>query len=330
MRIGLTYDLRDDYRGMGLSEEALAEFDSPETVAAIEGVLRSLGHETDRIGHVRHLAARLVKGDSWGLVFNIAEGLKGRSREAQVPALLEAYGIPYVFSDPLTLAVTLDKAVAKRLVRDAGIPTTPFALIESDDDIAAACALPFPVFIKPLAEGTGKGCTAASKVTAPAALAEAARALRGRFNQPVIAEPYLPGREFTVGVVGNGDKARVIAVLEVLLGANADPGVYSFDNKELCDSRVTYRLADDAEARAAAASALAAYKTLGCRDASRLDLRSDANGVPHFMEVNALAGLHPTHSDLPILSTMAGLPYEALIGQIMEAATVRCGLAGSA
>jgi D-alanine-D-alanine ligase len=330
MRIGLTYDLRDDYRDMGLSEEALAEFDSPETVAAIESVLRGLGHETDRIGHVRHLAARLVKGETWSLVFNIAEGLKGRSREAQVPALLEAYGIPYVFSDPLTLAVTLDKAVAKRLVRDAGIPTAPFALIESGGDLAAAGALPFPVFVKPLAEGTGKGCTAASKVTTPAELAEAAQALLARFNQPVIAEPYLPGREFTVGVVGNGDKARVIAVLEVLLGANAEPGVYSFDNKELCESRVTYRLADDAEARAAAASALAAYRTLGCRDASRLDFRSDGNGVPQFLEVNALAGLHPTHSDLPILSTLAGLAYEDLIGEIMEAAGARYGLVGAA
>ena len=330
LRIGLTYDLRDDYRAMGFSEEALAEFDSPETVAAIEAVLRRLGHATDRIGHIRHLAQRLVAGDTWDLVFNIAEGLKGRSREAQVPGLLEAYGIPYVFSDPLTLAVTLDKAVAKRLVRDAGIPTAPFAVIETEEDAAKACALPFPVFVKPLAEGTGKGCTAASKVSDPARLADVARALRARFNQPVLAEPYLPGREFTVGVVGNGDKARVIAVLEVLLGANAEPGVYSYTNKELFESRVTYRLADDAEARQAAASALLAYRTLGCRDASRLDLRSDANGVPQFMEVNALAGLHPTHSDLPILSNLAGMTYDGLIGAIMEAALARYGIAGPA
>lgn len=326
LHIGLTYDLRDDYRAMGFSEEALAEFDSPETVAAIEAVLRRLGHRTDRIGHVRHLAARLVAGDTWDLVFNIAEGLHGRSREAQVPALLEAYGIPYVFSDPLTLAVTLDKAVAKRLVRDGGIPTAPFALIETEEDAAKACALPFPLFVKPLAEGTGKGCTAASKVDDPADLADTVRALRARFNQPVLAEPYLPGREFTVGVIGNGDRVRVIAVLEVLLGANAEPGVYSYDNKELWESRVTYRLAGDTEARQAADSALAAYKTLGCRDASRLDFRSDARGVPQFMEVNALAGLHPTHSDLPILSTLAGLSYDDLIGGIVEAALARYGL----
>lgn len=330
LRIGLTYDLRDDYRTMGFSEEALAEFDSPETVAAIEGVLRRLGHETDRIGHIRHLAQRLVAGDTWDLVFNIAEGLTGRSREAQVPALLEAYGIPYVFSDPLTLAVTLDKAIAKRLVRDAGIPTASFAQIETEEDAAKACALPFPLFVKPLAEGTGKGCNLASKVTDPAQLADSARALRARFNQPVIAEPYLPGREFTVGIVGNGDQARVIAVLEVLLGQNAEPGVYSYDNKEQFESRVTYRLPEDGEAQQAAESAMAAYRTLGCRDASRLDFRSDASGIPQFMEVNALAGLHPTHSDLPILSNMAGMTYDDLIGEIVGAALARYGLVGSA
>lgn len=330
LRIGLTYDLRDDYRDMGFSEEALAEFDSPETVEAIEAALRRLGHETDRIGHIRHLAQRLVAGDSWDLVFNIAEGLSGRSREAQVPALLEAYGIPYVFSDPLTQAATLDKAIAKRLVRDGGVPTAPFAVIETEEDAAKACALTFPVFVKPLAEGTGKGCSAASKVSDPARLADVARALRARFNQPVIAEPYLPGREFTVGVVGNGDKARVIAVLEVLLGQNAEPGVYSYDNKEQFETRVSYCLADDAEARQAGEFALAAYRTLGCRDASRLDFRSDAKGIPQFMEVNTLAGLHPTHSDLPILSNMAGMTYDDLIGEITAAALTRHGLVGSA
>ena len=329
MRIGLTYDLRDDYRAMGFSEEALAEFDSPETVAAIEDVLCRQGHELDRIGHIRHLVARLAAGDTWDLVFNIAEGLAGRSREAQVPALLEAYGIPYVFSDPLTQAVTLDKAVAKRLVRDAGIPTAPFVVIDSDAD-AESCELPVPVFLKPLAEGTGKGCTAASKVTDRAELVRVARMLRDRFGQPVIAETYLPGREFTVGVVGNGASARVVAVMEVLLGANAEPEVYSYDNKELCESRVTYRLANDPEAQEAAVSALAAYRALGCRDASRLDLRSNTDGVPQFMEVNSLAGLHPTHSDLPILSTLSGMTYDDLIGEILEAARTRCGLVGSA
>ena len=325
MRIGLTYDLREDYAGRGLPEEALAEFDSPETIASIEAALEANGHRAERIGHVRALAARLVEGHRWDLVFNIAEGLSGRSREAQVPALLEAFDQPYTFSDPLTQAAGLDKAVAKRLVRDAGVPTAPFAVIETDAD-ARACELPFPVFVKPIAEGTGKGCERASKCADRRALVQAARSLRARFGQPVLAEPFLPGREFTAGVLGNGREARVVGVMEIELLANAEAEVYSFVNKELCEDRVVYRLADDAEAREAGRVALAAYRALGCRDAARLDLRSDAAGQPQFLEVNTLAGLHPTHSDLPILAGKAGMPFAALIGAIVEAAAERQGL----
>lgn len=328
MRIGLTYDLRDDYAGRGLSDEALAEFDSPETVAAVEAALRANGHETDRIGHVQALAARLVAGERWDLVFNFAEGLSGRSREAQVPALFEAFGQPYTFSDPLTQAAGLDKAVAKRLVRDAGVPTAPFAILETEED-AETCDLPFPVFVKPIAEGTGKGCELASKCRDPAEMAAAGRRLRARFSQPAIAEPFLPGREFTVGVLGNGEGAEVVGVLEVLLLETAEAEVYSFDNKELCESRVLYRLADDPEAREAGRVALAAYRALGCRDAARLDLRSDGAGRPQFLEVNTLAGLNPTHSDLPILAAQAGMPYEVLIGRIVQCAAERQGLDGA-
>ncbi|TCP43316.1 D-alanine--D-alanine ligase family protein [Rhodovulum marinum] len=325
MLIGLTYDLREDYAGMGLSEEALAEFDSPETVAAIEAALGALGHRVDRIGHVRALAARLVAGDRWDLVFNIAEGLAGRSREAQVPALLEAFGVPYTFSDPLTQAVGLDKAVAKRLVREAGVPTAPFAVLD-DAAADAACDLPCPLFLKPLAEGTGKGCERASKVTDRAALAPTAAALRARFGQPVLAEGFLPGREFTVGILGNGAGAAVIAVMEIELPRTAEAEIYSFENKELCATRVAYRLAEDAEAQEAGRVALAAYRALGCRDAARVDIRSDGAGRPQFLEVNTLAGLHPTHSDLPILSGLAGLSHDRLIAGIVAAARARLGL----
>jgi D-alanine-D-alanine ligase len=326
MHIGMTYDLRDDYRATGTySEEALAEFDSVETIDALEAALRAAGHDVDRIGNIRMLAPRLVAGDRWDLVFNIAEGLSGRSREAQVPALLEAYSIPYVFSDPLTQAATLDKAVAKRLVRDAGLPTAPFAVIAGDAD-AERCALPYPVFLKPVAEGTGKGCELTSKVSDKASLACAARELRARFDQPVLAETFLPGREFTVGILGTGETAEAIGVLEITLNDSAEPEIYSFVNKELCETKVTYTLVDDAEARAAAATALAAYRALDCRDAARIDLRSDAAGIPHFLEINTVAGMHPTHSDLPMLATAAGIPYEALVARIVDAAANRYGL----
>lgn len=325
MRIGLTYDLRDDYRDWGLSAEALAEFDSPETIAEIEGALRRLGHSVERIGHVRALAAALVAGRRWDLVFNICEGLAGRSREAQVPALLEAFDQPYTFADPLTQAVTLDKAMAKRLVRDAGLPTAPFAVLAgADDDIA--CILTFPAFVKPLAEGTGKGCERASKVLDREELVAAARDIRARFRQPALVEAFLPGREFTVGLVGEAEAAQVIGVMEIALASAADEAIYSFESKELCETRVIYTLADDEETREAARIALAAYRLLGCRDAARIDVRSDAEGQPHFLEANPIAGLHPSHSDLPMLAAKAGWSYDDLIGAIVRAAASRYGL----
>ncbi len=325
MRAGLTYDLRDDYLAEGFSEDDVAEFDSVSTIEAIEAALSRLGFSVERIGNVKALAKRLVAGDRWDFVFNIAEGLHGRSREAQVPALLEAYGIPYTFSDPLVLALTLDKAMAKRIVRDHGIPTTPFAVVETIADIAKI-QLPYPLFAKPLAEGTGKGIDTRSKITDELSLNAVCRDLLKKFRQPVLVETYLPGREFTVGIVGTGPKARVIGVMEVTLLGSAEPEVYSYVNKEECESRVRYTLATDAEARRAGETALAAYRALDCRDGGRVDLRSDGGHVPHFMEVNPLAGIHPTHSDLPILSTLAGVTYDTLIREIVGSCLTRNGL----
>lgn len=327
MHIGLTYDLRDHYLAAGYDAEEVAEFDSIDTIDAIAGALGRGGFVVDRIGTIRQLAQRLVAGERWDLVFNIAEGLRGVGREAQVPALLDAYEIPYVFSDPLVMALTLHKGIAKRVVRDSGVPTAPFAVVEAMADLATI-DLPFPLFAKPIAEGTGKGVTPASRVASPTALRKICRQLLDRYRQPVLVETFLPGREFTVGVVGSGPAASAIAVLEVHLTDRAEAGVYSYVNKEECESRVIYKLADDAQARSAADVAVAAWRALGCRDGGRVDLRQDAQGRAMFLEVNPLAGLHPTHSDLPIMCDLAGIGYDALIGRIVDSALRRCGRAG--
>ena len=287
----MTYDLRDDYLAEGYGEEETAEFDHPVTIDAIEGALRELGYETDRIGHIRSLAARLVKGDRWDLVFNIAEGLKGFGREAQVPALLEAYDIPYTFSDPLILSLTLHKGMTKRVIRDLGIPTPDFAVVESADEIAAV-DLPYPLFAKPVAEGTGKGVTAASKITDRAELERVCLSLLRTFRQPVLVETYLPGREFTVGIIGTGEEAFAPGVLEVHLTEKAEKEVYSYINKEDWHGRIEYRLATDDMARQAAETALAAWRGLGCRDGGRIDLRADAAGIPEFYRGQS-PGRHP-------------------------------------
>jgi D-alanine-D-alanine ligase len=317
MRIGLTYDAIADWQGQGLDAEQLAEFDAEATIAAIANHLAGRGHAVERIGRAQALCARLDAGVRWDIVFNICEGLRGPGREALVPALLEAAGIPATFSDSLVLALCLQKGHTKRIVRDAGVPTAPFAVLEHAD---VPLDLPFPVFVKPVAEGTGKGIGPASLCRSGAEVAAAAERLIARFGQPALVEQFLPGREFTVGILGSGTAAAAIGVMEI-----DSPATYGFATKKDY-AAVRYRLADDAEGREAAAAALAAWRVLGCRDLGRVDLRSDAAGRPMFLEVNPLAGLHPVDSDLVILARLAGRDHAWLLDRVMELACARVGL----
>ncbi len=322
MKIGLTYDLRQTYLDMGYGEEETAEFDRIDTIEAVEQTLQGLGYSTDRIGNIWSLTERLCHGDRWDLVFNIAEGLRGIGREAQVPALLDAYDIPYTFSDPLVLALTLHKGMTKRVLRDMEIPTPDFVEVNTEEDIGKI-RLPYPLFAKPIAEGTGKGINTASKIKSKAELDRVCRELLVRYKQPVLVETFLPGREFTVALAGTGKHARVLGVMEIFLKTNAEADVYSYVNKEECERCVDYILVDDALARNASETALKAWAGLNCRDAGRADLRTDARGIPNLMEINPLAGIHPQHSDLPIICNLAGVSYVRLIEMIMESALLR-------
>lgn len=327
MKIGITYDLRKEYLDMGFTEEETAEFDSEETVYAIKDAIQKLSHEVTLIGNIYELVRRLSNGERWNLVFNISEGLYERNREAQVPALLEAYNIPYTFGDPLTLAICLDKAMAKSVVRDAGITTPDFFVVSSieDSDLNSFTRnAMFPLFVKPAAEGTGKGINTESIVHDADELNRQCIKLLKKYNQPVLIEKYLPGREFTIGILGTGKTARVIGLIEVKLLKNAEPLVYSFMNKELCEKRVKYiQLRDKRIIKEASDIALNAYRALGCRDAGRVDIRADKDGKLYFLEMNPLSGLHPTHSDLPILCGKAGISYKELISQIISSAVTR-------
>lgn len=322
MKIGMTYDLRDAYLAMGYGEEETAEFDRGSTIDSIEAELQALGHQTDRIGHVRELAARLVAGDRWDLVFNIAEGLHGIGREAQVPALLDAYEIPYTFSDPLVSALTLHKGMTKSVLRDLDIPTTDFALVEGPDDLSKV-NFGFPVFAKPVAEGTAKGIDGASKIRTRAELARRCRHIVDTYHQAAIVEPFLPGREFTTSVVGTGAKARVVGTLEIELRADAEPDAYTYVNKEKCEDLVRYFLTDPESAKKCEEISLRVWRDLGCRDGGRVDLRADENGELQVLEVNPLPGLHPEHSDLPMTCTAVGMPYRELIRAIVDSAARR-------
>jgi D-alanine-D-alanine ligase len=323
VRIGLAYDLKDDYLALGFTEDAVAEFDSRATIDAVSGALESHGHEVVRIGHLRALAERLVAGERWDLVFNIAEGVVGFGRESQVPALLEAYGVAYTFSDPLVCALTLHKGMAKHVARGCGVPTPDFAVVATAAE-AAGVKLALPLFVKPVSEGSSKGVTAKSLVTSRDALLEVCDNLVREYRQPVLVETYLSGREFTVGILGSGESAAALATLEVVLLERAEQGVYSYRNKVEWQQRVDYRLLESGELRSEVeAVALATWRCLGCRDAGRVDVRLDGAGRPHMLEVNPLAGLTPGYSDLPIMAALAGMDYRTLIGEILHCATSR-------
>lgn len=325
MKIGLTYDLRSDYIAEGYSEEETAEFDSPVTIDGIDNALIELGYKTDRIGNAKRLMARLAQGDRWDLVFNFAEGMYGLARESQVPAILDVYNIPYTFSDPLVLSLALHKGITKSVVRQAGIPTPDFAVVERPEDVDAI-DLPFPLFAKPVAEGTSKGITGASKIRDKAALKKTCTDLLEQFHQPVLVETFLPGREFTVGVTGSGDDAQTIGTMEIVLLANAEAEIYSYANKENYTDRVRYKLvrpSDDPVAAEVERLTLASWRALNCRDGGRVDVRCDAVGRPHFLEVNPLPGLNPERSDLPIICGFVGVSFVELIDRIVSSAKKR-------
>ncbi|HDT12036.1 MAG TPA: D-alanine--D-alanine ligase [Candidatus Marinimicrobia bacterium] len=322
MNIGFTYDLKDDYLKQGYSEVDVAEFDSIETIDGIENTLQNQGYTVDRIGSIKSLILRLCRGDSWDLVFNIAEGIHGIGREAQIPAVLDAYNIPYVFSDPLVFSVTLHKGMAKRIVRDGGVRTPAFYIVRSIEDVNGV-NLKYPLFVKPLSEGTGKGISSNSVIHSLNELAVICKQLLIQYDQPVLVERYLPGREFTVGITGTGKHGRVVGVMEICFKPEASSEVYGLYNKKNYRKFIEYTVPEKEMVEKCSLVALQAWRLLECRDGGRIDLRNNEDDEPEFIEVNPLAGLHPIESDLPILARLNGTSYDELISQIMESALTR-------
>ena len=324
MKIGITYDLRDDYIKEGYSLEETAELDRISTIDAIDNAIKSLGHQTERIGNIKSLIKNLNKGNRWDLVFNISEGLHGKySRESQVPAILEAYRIPYTFSDPLVLAISLKKDLAKLIVKSYGYRTPDFVVVTDEKELSFI-NIDFPLFIKPIAEGTSKGITEKSKVNNFKELKENCIELLNKFKQPVLVEKYCSGREFTAGLIGTGDNARYIGAIEVMLNEKAEKHAYTYSNKENCEELVEYKLVTDNVLNEKLKDiSESIWRLLDCRDAGRMDLKMDENNDLNFIEVNPLAGLHPEHSDLPIIFNKLNIPYQKLIEYIINSAIER-------
>src|SRR5437868_18403 len=332
MRIGITFDLKEDSpeaspaRPRG-PDDLHEEFDSPATIEAIASVLRGLGHEVIKLGDGRELVERLLARPP-DLVLNFAEGRGvGRAREARVPALLELLGIPYTGSDPLTLAATLDKDCAKRLVASEGVPVARDVLVRPGDDVGEVLSrkrLAFPVLIKPAWEGSSKGIRSKCLVRDPADLPGVVADLRRDYEQPILVEEFIDGDELTVGVLGNSPP-QILGVMRVVPNQATAQFVYSLEIKRDYRRLVRYECPAPLSAADTAAvekAALQAYRTLGCRDVSRIDFRL-RDGVPYFLEVNPLPGLNPNSSDLVIMADLLGWSYPRLIETILNAALAR-------
>ena len=324
LKVGFAFNVKrvtPDLSGDGDDE---AEYDSPKTLQAIREAIASYGHEVVDLEATSDLPIQLASTPV-DVVFNIAEGFKGRNRESQVPALLELLDIPYTGSDPAALSVSLDKALAKRMVRTHGILTPSYLVMHSGKERLPK-ELGFPLLVKPVAEGTSKGVTKKSVVRDEIEMREVAREMIAKYRQPALVEEYIGGREFTVGMLGER-RPRVLPPMEIVFLDRDDPTpIYSFEMKQDWNEKIRYEVPAKLEGRELERLERAArecFTALGCRDVARIDFRMDPEGRIYFIESNPLPGLAPGWSDLVLIAQAAGIDYRALIGEILSFAIGR-------
>jgi D-alanine-D-alanine ligase len=328
MKIGLAYDLKESVISKsGCPEDALEEYDSPETVEALVSTLETLGHSVVKLGGGREFIASILQNNV-DFVFNISEGLGNqRSREAQVPAILEMLDIPYSGSDPQCLAICLDKALTKRLVASAGIRTPKWQFITDYRQLKETPRdrFPLPAFVKPAYEGSSKGIRLGSRVETESQITEAAAELLEQYRQPVIVEEFIAGDEVTVGIVGNSP-AKVLGIMRVVAKKRSPHFIYSLEVKREWEQLVDYEcpaLLETGILDEISISSLKVFEVLGCCDFARLDFKLSPEGTPYFLEINPLAGLNPKSSDLSIMAYKLGSTYQALVTAILNAALQR-------
>jgi len=324
LKVGFTFNVKRVTPDLAGEQDEEAEYDSPKTIQAIREAIASYGHEVVDLEATQDLPLQLASTPV-DVVFNIAEGFKGRSRESQVPSLLELLDIPYTGSDPAALSVSLDKAVAKRMVRTHGILTPDYLVLNTGKERLPK-ELGFPLLVKPVAEGTSKGVTKKSIVHGEDELREVAREMIAKYRQPALAEQYIAGREFTVGLLGER-RPRVLPPMEIVFLDTSDPTpIYSFDLKQDWSKQIRYEVPaklTERELERLERAARETFAALGCRDVARIDFRIDAEGRIFFIECNPLPGLTPGWSDLVLIAQAAGIEYRALIGEILSFAIRR-------
>jgi D-alanine-D-alanine ligase len=328
MKVGLTYDLKTDYAFKENDPlDANAEFDHPGTIDVIAGAFQNAGYQVKKIGNVASLLEKLHDLDV-DIVFNISEGLSGRNRESQVPILLEMEGIPFVGSDSLSLALSLDKIIAKKVFIADGILTPKFVEIRSIDQIDAALPLKFPMFVKPRFEGSSKGLSESSRVATREDLRRQVELIVTKYKQPALVEEFIRGTEFTVAILGT-QSPEVLPVVQIKIDGELDlkDKFYTFGHITRSDA-VEYIVPAPISAglmKKISDVSLAAYNAIECRDFGRVDIRVDERGTPYVLEINPLPSLS-TEDVFSIISRYQGITYDRMIVRILECAIKRYNL----
>jgi D-alanine-D-alanine ligase len=325
LKIGFTFNVKRVTPLDENGDDSEAEYDSPKTLRSIREAIASHGHEVIDLEATNELPQHLATA-AIDVVFNIAEGLRGRNREAHVPALCELLDIPYTGSDPATLAIALDKALTKRVLAPAGVATPESFVLATGKDRIPRELLKFPLIVKPVAEGSSKGVHTTSVVHSENELRQVAKEMIGRYQQPALVEEYVTGREFTVGLLGER-RPRVLPPMEIVFTdkTEAHP-VYSFAHKLAPTDKVKYEVPANltpSEQREVERVSRLVFMTLGCRDVARVDVRLQPNGRVVVLECNPLPGLTPGWSDLCLIAQAAGIDYRTLIGEILAGAIRR-------
>jgi D-alanine-D-alanine ligase len=323
LRVGLTYNLK---KGIASEVEDIeAEYDSMDTVLAIRDVFASAGIETVLL-EADALLVENLKASHVDIVFNIAEGMNGRGREGQIPALLNYFNIPFTGSDETTLCMALDKSLTKRYVGTFGV-RSPRSQVIGDMDYVLDHRMLFPLIIKPNSEGSSKGISDLAIVNDAEQLRRLVSRNLGSYKQPMLAEEYIAGREFTVGIFGNGSDARVFDPMEIcFLDGSREKQIYSFDVKKNYKKYIAYKCPPDLEPdKIQEMKAIAAnvFGALECRDFARMDFRMDTRGNIYFIEINPLPGLAPGYSDYPMLAAFCGMEYNDLVLGVLKNALKR-------
>lgn len=327
MRIGFTYDLKEDHSfHKDLPSDVFAELDQQETIDDVVAAIEKGGHEVVRIGNIRNLLSRFDRLDV-DIVFNICEGLYTRNRESEVPALLNVAKIPFVGSDALTLGLTLDKALAKKIFISDGIPTPKFFIADKTTDLNRFKPMKFPLIVKPKYEGSSKGISDQSIVRNKQELQAQIQYILENYKQPAIVEEFIKGSEFTVVVIGN-EKPQALPSVQIQILDKKDLGeliytsrrVYNDDVQYVCPSEITKKL--ELTLRDLA---IKAYQSVECLDFGRVDFRVDQRGRPFVLEVNPLPSLS-LGDVFPLAAEAQGLTFESVIFKIIDFALQRHGL----